>query len=67
VLALLRATPAQTLRYGPLCLALRKEHFGKLKRGDYSKIVKRLYEEGQLKREKKGKHPKLTEDEPIFL
>ena len=67
VLALLRASRAQTLRYGSVCLALRRAYFGKLKRGDYSKIVKKLYEDGQLKREKNGKHPALTDDEPLFL
>jgi three-Cys-motif partner protein len=67
VLALLRAAPGQRLRYGQLCLALRTEHFGKLKHGDYSKIVKKLYGDDQLNREKKGRHPALTEDELIFL
>ena len=67
VLALLRVAPGQTMRYGQLCIALRTEHFGKLKQGEYSKIVKKLYGDDQLKREKKGKRPALTDDEWITL
>lgn len=67
VLTLLRAAPARSLHYGPLCTALRTEYFGKLKQGEYSKIVKKLYGDDQLKREKKGRHPALTEDESISL
>ena len=53
-LKLLASQPGETMTYEKLCLALRDQLFGKLKKTDYSKVIKQLYKEERVLREANG-------------
>jgi three-Cys-motif partner protein len=65
VVKLLDQQAEKMMAFEPLCLTLRKEFFGQLKEGDYSKVIKQLFKDGRVNREQKGVKPKLLPNESI--